>query len=97
MPIEIAPAMSSAIPPATTNLEVPRDERPAARAKGTVKPSDSPMTLRINSMSRLTQWNRENYLHIANDIRIDERAVILVFQVFAADAVQTVVSVTSRR
>lgn len=55
MPIEIAPAMSSAIPPATTNLEVPKDERPAARAKGTVKPSESPMTLRIISMFRPIQ------------------------------------------
>jgi hypothetical protein len=89
--------MSSAIPPATTNFEVPKDERPAARAKGTVKPSESPMTLANISIFRLTQCNRDNYLHITNDIRIDERAVIVAFQVFAADTVQTIVSVTPRR
>ena len=45
MPIEIAPAMSSAIPPRMTSLDSPRDERPAVRANGTVRPSERPMTL----------------------------------------------------
>lgn len=45
MPIEIAPAMSSATPPRMTSLDSPRDERPAARANGTVRPSERPMTL----------------------------------------------------
>ncbi len=45
MPIEIAPAMSSAMPPRTTSLDSPRDERPAVRANGTVRPSERPMTL----------------------------------------------------
>ena len=45
MPIEMAPAISSAIPPSTTSLDSPSDERPAVRAKGTVRPSDRPMML----------------------------------------------------
>jgi hypothetical protein len=45
MPIEIAPAMSSAMPPRMTSLDSPRDERPAVRANGTVRPSERPMTL----------------------------------------------------
>jgi len=44
MPIEIAPAKSSAMPPRTTIRLSPRDDRPAARAKGTVRPSERPMT-----------------------------------------------------
>ena len=45
MPIEMAPAMSSAIPPRMTSLDSPSEERPAVRAKGTVSPSERPMTL----------------------------------------------------
>ena len=45
MPIEIAPAMSSATPPRTTSLDFPSDERPAVRANGTVRPSERPITL----------------------------------------------------
>jgi len=45
IPMEMAPAMSSAMPPKTTNLDSPRDERPAVRAKGTVRPSERPITL----------------------------------------------------
>ena len=41
-PIEIAPATSSASPPKMTTLVVPRLERPALRANGTVRPSESP-------------------------------------------------------
>lgn len=41
-PIEIAPAASSARPPRTTTLVLPNADRPALKAKGTVKPSDSP-------------------------------------------------------
>lgn len=54
MPIEIAPAISSATPPRTTSFDVPRDERPAVRAKGTVRPSESPMMLSkdLHSMTR---------------------------------------------
>ena len=45
MPIEIAPAISSAIPLKMTSFEFPRDERPAVKANGTVSPSERPMTL----------------------------------------------------
>ena len=45
IPMEMAPAISSAIPPSTTTLEFPRDAKPAVRAKGTVNPSDRPITL----------------------------------------------------
>lgn len=41
-PIEMAPAVNSASPPRTTTLVSPSADRPALRAKGTVKPSDSP-------------------------------------------------------
>ena len=44
-PIEIAPAISSATPPSTTIFDSPRLDKPAVRAKGTVRPSDSPITL----------------------------------------------------
>lgn len=44
-PMDMAPAMSSATPPITTNLEFPIEERPAVSAKGTVSPSDSPIIL----------------------------------------------------
>lgn len=72
MPIEIAPAMSSAIPPATTNLEVPNDDNPAAKAKGTVKPSESPITLQmhLNAPSK-TKKNIIQYSHVTDDVRID--------------------------
>lgn len=43
MPIDMAPAMSSATPPRTTMRDSPREERPAVRAKGTVRPSERPM------------------------------------------------------
>jgi len=43
--MEMAPAMSSAIPPRTTSFESPREERPAVRANGTVSPSERPMML----------------------------------------------------
>jgi hypothetical protein len=61
MPILIAPAISSATPPSTTSLESPIELRPAVRAKGTVKPSDKPMTLKIESRtdklkSALKKW-----------------------------------------
>lgn len=42
-PIEIIPATSSATPPSTTIWVLPRVERPAVRAKGTVMPSANPM------------------------------------------------------
>ena len=45
MPMEIAPAISSAIPPKMTSFESPRDERPAVKADGTVSPSERPMPL----------------------------------------------------
>lgn len=45
MPMEMAPAMSSATPPNTTSFDSPRDESPAVRANGTVSPSESPITL----------------------------------------------------
>lgn len=41
-PMEIAPAASSARPPRTTTLVFPRADKPADRAKGTVRPSDRP-------------------------------------------------------
>jgi hypothetical protein len=44
-PIDMAPAHNSARPPVTTRLLEPSDERPAVRAKGTVRPSDRPMML----------------------------------------------------
>lgn len=56
MPIEIAPAISSAIPPKTTSFEFPRDERPAVKANGTVSPSERPMTL----LQRLVSLCRQN-------------------------------------
>lgn len=43
--MEIEPAKSSARPPRMTILEDPREERPAVRAKGTVRPSAKPMML----------------------------------------------------
>lgn len=46
MPMEMAPANNSATPPKTTIFDSPREERPAARAKGTVRPSERPMTLK---------------------------------------------------
>jgi hypothetical protein len=42
-PMEIAPAMSSANPPYMTTLVFPKADRPAVRAKGTVRPSDNPI------------------------------------------------------
>lgn len=45
MPIEMAPAMSSATPPRMTSLDSPREDKPAVSAKGTVRPSERPMTL----------------------------------------------------
>ena len=45
MPIEMAPATSSAMPPRMTSLDSPSEERPAVSAKGTVRPSERPMTL----------------------------------------------------
>lgn len=50
-PIEIAPAMSSATPPRTTMRELPIDDKPAVRAKGTVKPSERPMILSLNKFN----------------------------------------------
>ena len=44
-PIEIAPAQSSARPPVTTSFELPSDDSPAVKAKGTVRPSERPMIL----------------------------------------------------
>ena len=41
-PIDIAPAINSASPPSTTSLALPKVERPAVSAKGTVRPSDKP-------------------------------------------------------
>ncbi len=41
-PMEMAPAMSSARPPRTTRRVSPSEERPAVRAKGTVRPSERP-------------------------------------------------------
>lgn len=46
--MEMAPAMSSAIPPRTTSLDSPSDDRPAVNAKGTVNPSERPMTLSVD-------------------------------------------------
>jgi len=43
--MEMAPAMSSAMPPRTTSFELPREERPAVRANGTVSPSERPIML----------------------------------------------------
>lgn len=54
MPIDIAPAKSSAIPPRTTIFDSPSDDRPAASAKGTVRPSDKPMTLQ-RALSKRSQ------------------------------------------
>ena len=48
-PILIAPAMSSATPPRTTSLEDPRPDRPAVNAKGTVRPSESPIMLKAEN------------------------------------------------
>lgn len=45
IPMDMAPAIISARPPTTTILEVPKPDRPAVSAKGTVKPSDNPMIL----------------------------------------------------
>ena len=42
-PIEMAPAINSARPPSTTRRALPRDDKPAVRAKGTVNPSERPM------------------------------------------------------
>ena len=41
-PIDIAPAINSASPPSTTSLALPKADRPAVSAKGTVRPSDNP-------------------------------------------------------
>lgn len=41
-PMEMAPAASSARPPRTTTFVLPRADKPADRAKGTVNPSDKP-------------------------------------------------------
>jgi hypothetical protein len=41
-PIDIAPAINSASPPNTTSLALPKAERPAVSANGTVRPSDKP-------------------------------------------------------
>lgn len=53
MPIDIAPAMSSATPPRTTSLDSPREDRPAVRAKGTVRPSERPITLGLYEDKKL--------------------------------------------
>jgi len=45
----MAPEKSSASPARITSLELPRDDRPAQRAKGTVRPSLKP---RIKSRRR---------------------------------------------
>ena len=39
----MAPLNNSASPPMMTSFELPREERPAVRAKGTVRPSAKPM------------------------------------------------------
>ena len=49
MPMDIAPAISSAMPPSTTSLDSPRDDKPAVSANGTVRPSERPITLLIIS------------------------------------------------
>lgn len=44
-PMLIMPEMSSARPPMMTRRVLPREERPAVRAKGTVSPSEKPMMM----------------------------------------------------
>ena len=57
--MEIAPAMSSAMPPNTTSFEFPRDERPAVKANGTVSPSERPMTLYGDRLAYIDKTLRE--------------------------------------
>jgi hypothetical protein len=84
MPIEIAPAMSSATPPTMTSLDSPRDERPAVRANGTVRPSESPITLLETDMSKSAGMHfppygntGQRYLHVTNNVRVYELTFIL--------------------
>ena len=55
----IAPATSSASPPKTTTLASPRAERPAVSAKGTVRPSDSPIVKSDRSRGEIRRWTEE--------------------------------------
>jgi len=43
--MDMAPDTNSAIPPVITNLESPKDDKPAVNANGTVNPSDNPMMI----------------------------------------------------
>ncbi len=86
MPIEMAPAMSSATPPRTTTRELPRLARPAVNANGTVRPSDKPITLygskQFMSYSDLVMVLQ--YLHVPHYIRVDQMTFILL-KLFAAN------------
>lgn len=86
MPIEMAPAMSSAIPPRTTSFDSPREDRPAVKAKGTVRPSERPITLARGQY--LEDDKRGIFFidaHISDYVRVDEGALLLI-ELPAADA-----------
>ena len=76
--MEIAPAISSAIPPKMSRFRSARDERPAVKAKGTVSPSDWPTMLYGSGLAHagkaLGVGGRRN-AHIPDNIWINELAL----------------------
>ena len=84
--MEIAPAMSSAMPPNTTIFESPRDERPAVKANGTVSLSERPMTLCRGQLTwAKRRGNDKENVHVSDSVRIDEPTLILPDQLPAAN------------
>lgn len=79
--MEIAPAHNSARPPVTTSLEDPNEDRPAVKAKGTVKPSDNPMIL-LNQLLLSIPWLQ--HLHIPDDLGADQVPLIVALEILAA-------------
>lgn len=72
----MAPAMSSARPPKMTTRVLPRADRPAVRAKGTVRPSERPMV--ASEMTRAVTWKplRESWESLLMLVNEDETSLV---------------------
>jgi hypothetical protein len=70
-----------------TSREFPIEERPAVSANGTVKPSDSPMILRILPLAALESRldDKREGLHVTNDVGVNQSSFIVSLEFLATN------------